>query len=102
MLNVLHFDLNEYCITITIYYYLCNEALLPSAQDPDPDPLDSQDFGFLDPRGKISTKTAIKRVLLLKPKSEPFKKREIIKMSSFLNGSSSFKIKVSKKMKEKI
>ena len=76
MLNVLHFDLNEYCITITIYYYLCNEALLPSAQDPDPDPLDSQDFGFLDPRGKISTKTAKKRFLLLKTKSELLKKRD--------------------------
>ena len=62
-----------------------------SAQDPDPDTLDPQDFGFLDPdpdldpdpRGKIQPKTGKKT----------FKKREIIKISPFLNCSSSFKIK---------
>ena len=52
----------------------------------DPDPLDPQDFGFLDqdpqkypnPRGKISTKNCKK-------------------YSLFLNGSTSFKIKICKK-----
>ena len=39
--------------------------------------------------------------LLLKPKSELLKKREIIKISSFLNGSSSFRIKISEKIKQK-
>ena len=36
---------------------------LISALDPDPNPLDPQDFGFLDPdsRGKISTKNYKKK-----------------------------------------
>jgi len=67
--------------------------------------LDPQDFGFLDPnpdpRGKISIKNCKKNFLLLKPKSELLKKREIIKISSFLNGSSSFRIKISGKNKTK-
>ena len=39
------------------------------AYDHDPDLLYSQDFGFLDPdpRGKISTKTAKKKFVTLKP-----------------------------------
>ena len=66
----------------------------------DPDPLDPQDFGLLDPdpqkytdpdpRSKISTKNCKKTFLLLK-------------LSSFLDGSSSFRIKISeKKIKLKI
>ena len=64
------------------------------------DPLDPQDFGFLDPdpREKLSTKNCKKTFLLLKPKSELLKKREI---SSFLNGSSSFRIKICEKNKTK-
>ena len=54
------------------------------------------------PRGKISTKNCKKKTfLLLKPKSEFLKKREIIKISSFLNSSSSFRIKYAKKIKQK-
>jgi len=54
-----------------------------------------------DPRGKISTKNCKKKtVLLLKPKSD-FEKREIIKISSFLNGSLSFRIKICEKNKTK-
>jgi len=69
--------------------------------------LDPKDFGFLDPdpqkyadpririQGvKYQPKTAKKTFLLLKPKSELLKKREIIKIASFLNGSSSFRIKI--------
>jgi len=72
--------------------------------------LDPQDFGFLDPNPqryadpllrikgvKYQPKTEKKTFLLLKPKSELLKKREIIKISSFLNGSSSFRIKISEK-----
>jgi len=55
-----------------------------------------------DPRGKISTKNCKKTFLLLKPKSELLKK-ENIQIFSFLNGSSSFRIKISeKKIKQKI
>jgi hypothetical protein len=47
--------------------------------------LDPQDFSFLDPdpnpRGKNQPKTAKKTFLLLKPKSELLKKREIKKIS---------------------
>jgi len=57
------------------------------------DPLDPQDFGFLDPdpekyadpriQGvKYQPKTAKKTFLLLKPKSELLKKREIKKSIS--------------------
>ncbi len=64
----------------------------------DPDPLDPQDFGFLDPdpqkyakpriQGvKYQPKTTKKTFLLLKPKSE-------LNIFSFLNGSSSFRIKL--------
>jgi len=42
-------------------------------------------------RGKISTKNCNKNFYLLNPKSELLKKREIIKISSFLNGSLSFR-----------
>jgi len=56
------------------------------------EPLDPQDFDFPDPRGKISTKNCKKT----------FEKREIIKISSFLNGSSSFRINISEKNKTKI
>ena len=45
-----------------------------------------------DPRGKISTKICKKSFLLPNTKSELLK-REIIKVSSFLNGSSSFSTK---------
>ena len=76
--------------------------------------MDPQDFGFLesDPQkfadpwiriqgAKYQPKTAKKAVLLLKSKSELLKK-EIIKMSSFLNGSSRFRIKIyEKKIKQK-
>ena len=54
-----------------------------------------------DPRGN-QPKTAEKNLLLSKPKSELFKKREIIKISLFLNGSSSLSIKMSEKNKKKI
>ena len=78
--------------------------------------MDPQDFGFLDPdpqkyadpririQGvKNHPKTAKKKTfLLLKPKSELMKKREIIKIPSFLNGSLSFRIKISEKNKTKI
>ena len=45
-----------------------------SAKDPDPDPLDPQGFGFLnpDPRGKILQK----KCLFSKPESELIKKRD--------------------------
>ena len=80
-----------------------NFILKNSAKDPDS--LDPQDFGFLDPdpdpRGKISNKNCKKTFLLLKPKSELLKKREIIKASSFLNGSSSFRIELREKIKQK-
>ena len=71
--------------------------------------MDPQDFGFLDPdpqkyardpRGKKSSKNCIKK-LFYSPKSELMKKREIIKIPSFLNGSSSFRIKISEKNKTK-
>ena len=67
------------------------------------DPLDPQDFGFLDPdpREKLSTKNCKKTFLLLKPKSELLKKREILHISSFLNGSSSVRIKICEKNKTK-
>jgi len=73
--------------------------------------LDPQDFGFLDPdpdpqkyadpRNRIQgvkyqPKIAKITLLLLKPNSELLKKREIIKISSFLNSSSSFRIKIKK------
>ena len=74
-----------------------------SAQDPDP--LDPQDFGFLDPdpqkcadpriqvQGvKYQPKTAEKTFLLLKPKIALLKKRENTKISPFLNGSSRFRL----------
>ena len=48
-------------------------------------------------KGKKSTKNWKKTFSLLKPKSELLKKREIIKISSLLNGSSSFRIKYAKK-----
>ena len=58
----------------------------------DPDPLDPQDFGFLDPDpdpqkyadpririqgAKYQPKTAKKKILLSKPKSELFKKERL-------------------------
>ena len=49
-----------------------------------------------DPRDNISTKTAKKTFLLLKPKSELLKKIRDYKIYSFLNGSSNFRIKISK------
>jgi len=52
---------------------------------------------------KYQPKTAKKTFLHLKPKSELLIKREIIKISLFLNGSSIFRIKISeKKNKTKI
>ena len=62
--------------------------------------MDPQDFGS-DPRGKISTKNCEKPFLLLNPKSELLKKREIVKISSYLNDSSSFRIKICEKNKTK-
>jgi len=53
-----------------------------------------------DPRGKKSTKNCKKKTLILNPKSELLKEREIIQISSFLNGSSSFRIKISENLKE--
>jgi len=50
---------------------------------------------------KISIKNCKKKFLLQNPKSELLKK-EIIKISSFLDGSSSFRIKISEKIKKKI
>jgi len=50
---------------------------------------------------KYQPKTAKKSFLLQNPKSELLKKK-IIKISSFLNGSSSFRIKISEKIKPKI
>ena len=52
-----------------------------------------------EPRGKISTKNYKKKLLVLKPKSEVLKKREIMKFSSFLNG---FRIKISEKIKQNL
>ena len=76
-----------------------------SAQDPDPDPLDPQDFGFLylDPE---TQKYADPRIRIQGAKYQPKtlktqiwtnEKREIIKISWFLNGSLSFSIKKRKK-----
>jgi len=72
--------------------------------------LDLQDFGFLDPdpqkytdpdQGvKYQPKTKKKTFLLLNPNSELLKK-EIIKISSYLNGFSSFRIKTIEKNKTK-
>ena len=62
----------------------------------DLDPMDPQDFGFLDPDlqkyvnpqiriegEKYQLKTAKTNFLILKPKSQLFKKREIIKFPDF-------------------
>ena len=61
------------------------------------DPLDPQNFGFLDPdpdpRGKISTKNCKKKISL-KTQIRTIEKREIIKIFWFLNGSSSFIMKI--------
>ena len=70
-----------------------------------------EDFGFLypgpqkyaDPRTRIQgvkyqPKTAKKEILLKKPKADFFFKREIIRISSFLNGSTSLRIKISEKI----
>ena len=55
-----------------------------------------------DPRCKYQPKTAKKKHFNSKLKSELLKKKkELIKISSFLNGSSSFRIKISKKIKLK-
>ena len=71
--------------------------------------MDPQDFGFLDPDSQKYVDPRIriqgvkyqkKSVLLQNPKSELMKKK-IIKISSFLNGSSSFRIKISEKNKTK-
>ena len=75
---------------IQVPYPEQNPIIKTSAQDPDPEPLDPQDFGFLDPdpqkyvdprfriQGtKYQPKTA-KKKLITKPKSELLKKREII------------------------
>ena len=62
---------------LTIWKKIRNiQGVVDSAQVPDP--LDPQNFGFLDPdpRGKISTKNCPKKNLLLKPKSELLKKRD--------------------------
>jgi len=77
-------------------------TISPSAYDPDP--LDPQKYA--DPRiqiqgAKYQPKTAKKTVLLLNPKSELLKKRDIIKISTFLNGSLSFRIKTSEKNETK-
>ena len=70
--------------------------------------MDPQDFGFLDPhpdpqkyaRGNISAKNCKKKpFILLNPKSELLRKKEIIRISSSLNDSSSFRIKNAKKNK---
>ena len=54
-----------------------------------------------DPRGKISTKNCKKNFFTPKTKISTLKKREIIIISSFLNGSSSFRIKICEKNKTK-
>ena len=57
--------------------------------------MDPQDFGYLDPdpdpRGKKINQKLQKKT---------FEKKEIIKISSFQNGSSSFRIKISEKLKQ--
>ena len=55
--------------------------------------------GSTDPdlRGKISKKNCKKIFFSLRPQIWTFEKKEIIKISSFLNGSSSFRIKISEK-----
>ena len=55
-----------------------------------------------DPRCKISTKNSKKNFFTPKTQFWTFVKREIIKISSFLNGSSSFRLKLSEKNKTKI
>ena len=75
--------------------------------------MDPQDFGFLAPdpqkyagpririQGvKNQPKIVKKKTLILNPKSELLKEREIIQISSFLNGLSSFRIKISENLKE--
>ena len=75
-------------------YLIYNGTLKSSSEDPDP--LDPQDFGFLDlnpdpqkyadpdPRGKISKKNAKKKTfLLLKPKSELLKEDDYINFLIF-------------------
>ena len=68
--------------------------------DPDPDPQK-----YADPRIRIQVvknqPKTVKKISLLKPKSELLKKRNIKKISSFLNGSSSLRIKISEKNKQK-
>ena len=79
---------------------------------PDPDPLDSQDFGVLDPDlqkyaypriqiqgAKYHPKTAKKNVDCQTPNLN-YWKREIIKFSWFLNGSSSISIQISEQNKK--
>ena len=51
-----------------------------------------------DPRVKKNNQKLQKKTfLILRPKFELLKKREIIKISSFVNGSSSFRIEISEK-----
>ncbi len=50
---------------------------------------------------KYQTKTAIKNILILKPKSELLKNK-ILRIFLFLNGSSSFRININKKREKKI
>ena len=50
-----------------------------------------------DPRGKISTKNVKKNFFKSKTQIRLFEKREIIKISSFQNGSSNFRINYAEK-----
>ena len=52
-----------------------------------------------DPRGKISTINCKNNFFTPKTQLWTFEKKEIIKISSFLNGSSSFRIKISEKIR---
>ena len=95
--------------------YNCDQFVYvaTSAWDPNSDPFDPQDFGFLEsdpqkyanPRiriqgAKYQPKTERKKITL-KTQIWNIKKREIIKISWFLNGSSSFSIKISETNKTK-
>ena len=54
-----------------------------------------------DPRGKISTKNCKKNFFTLKTQIWTFEKKKDYKISSFLDGSSRFRIKISEKNKTK-
>jgi len=67
--------------------------------------MDRDPYKYADPRIRIqggqNIKKNIQKKFTLKPQNWTIKRREIIKISGFLNGSSSSSIKISEKYKKK-